>query len=51
LLGKQVARNLRDGRHATAMPAISIVVLCNFGFIGAEYVLPVTGPFSRLYWR
>lgn len=34
----------------TAM-VLAFVVLWNSGFIGAEFVLPHTGPFSLMFWR
>ena len=35
----------------TLFLAIGFVLLWNSGFIGAEYGLPYTGPFSLLFWR
>lgn len=35
----------------TIFLAIGFVLLWNSGFIGAEYGLPYTGPFSLLFWR
>jgi len=31
--------------------AIGFVLLWNSGFVGAEYALPYTGPFTLLFWR
>ncbi len=33
------------------LPAIGFVLLWNSGFIGAEYGLPFTGPFTLIFWR
>ena len=35
----------------TVLLAIAFVFLWNSGFIGAEYGLPYTGPFTLLFWR
>jgi len=35
----------------TVLLAIGFVFLWNSGFIGAEYGLPYTGPFTLLFWR
>lgn len=35
----------------TIIYAIGFVILWNTGFIGAEYGLPYTGPFTLLFWR
>lgn len=35
----------------TILLAIGFVLLWNSGFIGAEYGLPYTGPFTLLFWR
>lgn len=35
----------------TILTAIGFVFLWNSGFIGAEYGLPYTGPFTLLFWR
>lgn len=43
----------KDGKATgmgTAM-VLAFVVLWNSGFIGAEFVLPHTGPFSLMFWR
>lgn len=38
--------------HRTTIAlAIGFVLLWNSGFIGAEYGLPYTGPFTLLFWR
>lgn len=31
--------------------AVGFVLLWNSGFIGAEYGLPYTGPFTFVFWR
>ncbi|MFP4160087.1 MAG: DMT family transporter [Desulfobacterales bacterium] len=36
---------------STAFLAAGFVLLWNSGFIGAEYGLPFTGPFTLLFWR
>lgn len=36
---------------STACLAAGFVLLWNSGFIGAEYGLPYTGPFTLLFWR
>ena len=36
---------------STAYLAAGFVLLWNSGFIGAEYGLPFTGPFTLLFWR
>ncbi len=36
---------------STAYLAVAFVLLWNSGFIGAEYGLPYTGPFTLLFWR
>ena len=35
----------------TILFAVGFVLLWNSGFIGAEYGLPYTGPFTLLFWR
>lgn len=35
----------------TLVLALAFVLLWNSGFIGAEYGLPYTGPFTLLFWR
>lgn len=37
--------------RTTLFLAIGFVILWNSGFIGAEYGLPYTGPFTLLFWR
>lgn len=37
--------------RSTILLAIAFVLLWNSGFIGAEYGLPYTGPFTLLFWR
>lgn len=37
--------------RTTILLAIGFVLLWNSGFIGAEYALPYTGPFTLLFWR
>ena len=37
--------------RTTIILAIGFVLLWNSGFIGAEYGLPYTGPFTLLFWR
>jgi len=41
----------RPGSRNTIVLAIAFVLLWNSGFIGAEYGLPYTGPFTLLFWR
>ncbi|MFP4663707.1 MAG: DMT family transporter [Bacteroidales bacterium] len=38
-------------KRSTIFLAIGFVLLWNSGFIGAEYGLPYTGPFTLLFWR
>jgi len=38
-------------KRTTLILAIGFVLLWNSGFIGAEYGLPYTGPFTLLFWR
>lgn len=38
-------------RNKTLLLASGFVLLWNSGFIGAEYGLPYTGPFTLLFWR
>jgi len=38
-------------RKSTLLLAVGFVLLWNSGFIGAEYGLPYTGPFTLLFWR
>ncbi|MFO7828366.1 MAG: DMT family transporter [Bacteroidales bacterium] len=38
-------------KRTTLILATSFVLLWNSGFIGAEYGLPYTGPFTLLFWR
>lgn len=38
-------------RKKILLPAIGFVLLWNSGFIGAEYGLPYTGPFTLVFWR
>ncbi len=38
-------------RHPTWLLAVACVFLWNSGFIGAEYALPYTAPFTLLFWR
>lgn len=40
-----------NARMTVPLLALGFVLLWNSGFIGAEYVLPKTGPFSLLFWR
>lgn len=40
-----------DVKQKTALLIIGFVLLWNSGFIGAEYSLPYTGPFSLIFWR
>ncbi|MCF7803120.1 MAG: DMT family transporter [Candidatus Marinimicrobia bacterium] len=35
----------------TILLAVGFILLWNSGFIGAEYGLPYTGPFTLLFWR
>ncbi len=35
----------------TIIYAVGFVILWNSGFVGAEYGLPYTGPFTLLFWR
>ncbi len=37
--------------RSTLFLAIAFIFLWNSGFIGAEYGLPYTGPFTLLFWR
>lgn len=37
--------------RTTILLAVGFVLLWNSGFIGAEYGLPYTGPFTLLFWR
>ena len=37
--------------RTTILLALAFVLLWNSGFIGAEYGLPYTGPFTLLFWR
>ncbi|MFW5916179.1 MAG: EamA family transporter [Bacteroidota bacterium] len=37
--------------RSTVLLALAFVLLWNSGFIGAEYGLPYTGPFTLLFWR
>lgn len=37
--------------RTTVLIAFAFVILWNSGFIGAEYGLPHTGPFTLLFWR
>ncbi|MFW5657213.1 MAG: DMT family transporter [Bacteroidota bacterium] len=37
--------------RTTVFLAVAFVLLWNSGFIGAEYGLPYTGPFTLLFWR
>ncbi len=37
--------------RSTVFLALAFVLLWNSGFIGAEYGLPYTGPFTLLFWR
>jgi hypothetical protein len=30
---------------------VTFIILWNSGFVGAEYGLPYTGPFTLLFWR
>lgn len=41
----------RSGSGNTIVLAIAFVLLWNSGFIGAEYGLPYTAPFTLLFWR
>ena len=45
--------NIKPGNsHSmSVVMALSFVLLWNSGFIGAEFVLPYTGPFSLMFWR
>lgn len=38
-------------KQKIALLIIAFVLLWNSGFIGAEYGLPYTGPFSLIFWR
>ncbi|HKK66687.1 MAG TPA: DMT family transporter [Bacteroidales bacterium] len=38
-------------KRSTILLAVGFVLLWNSGFIGAEYGLPYTGPFTLLFWR
>jgi len=38
-------------KRTTLILSIGFVLLWNSGFIGAEYGLPYTGPFTLLFWR
>ncbi len=38
-------------RKKTLILAVGFVLLWNSGFIGAEYGLPYTGPFTLVFWR
>lgn len=37
--------------RSTFLLVIAFIILWNSGFIGAEYGLPFTGPFTLLFWR
>jgi len=39
-----------NSKHTLAL-AVGFVLLWNSGFIGAEYGLPFTGPFTFVFWR
>ncbi|MDA3881524.1 MAG: hypothetical protein PF436_14125 [Prolixibacteraceae bacterium] len=38
-------------KKTTLIFATGFVLLWNSGFIGAEYGLPYTGPFTLVFWR
>ncbi len=38
-------------KRSTIILIVGFVILWNSGFIGAEYGLPYTGPFTLLFWR
>ena len=38
-------------RKKILLPAVGFVLFWNSGFIGAEYGLPYTGPFTLVFWR
>ncbi|MFW5826430.1 MAG: DMT family transporter [bacterium] len=41
----------RSSRAALAIASAGFVLLWNSGFIGAEFGLPYSGPFTMLFWR
>jgi len=41
----------RKSNRNTFLLAVGFVLLWNSGFIGAEYGLPFTGPFTLVFWR
>lgn len=38
-------------KNSTLLSAIGFILLWNSGFIGAEFGLPYTGPFTLVFWR
>ncbi len=50
-LRAQLSMNMRHGTATTLTLSAGFVLLWNSGFIGAEYGLPYTEPFTLLFWR
>lgn len=44
-------KNIRNINQNTLWVALAFVFFWNSGFIGAEYGLPYSGPFTLLFWR
>jgi len=47
----KITTSIKSIRKEIVLPAIGFVLLWNSGFIGAEYGLPYTGPFTLVFWR
>ena len=47
----KIYQSVKSMRRKIVLPALAFVLLWNSGFIGAEYGLPYTGPFTLIFWR
>lgn len=47
----KITTSIKSMRKEIVLPAIGFILLWNSGFIGAEYGLPYTGPFTLVFWR
>jgi hypothetical protein len=47
----KIITSIPSGKQKNLFLAIGFVLFWNSGFIGAEYGLPYTGPFTLVFWR
>jgi len=47
----EITKSISSKKKKNLLLAIGFVLLWNSGFIGAEYGLPYTGPFTLIFWR